>query len=137
MYRLKFTLKLLGLAGAAGLCLGATYTWSNNGDDHAWDTPATWVHNLDAPKYPDSASDDPVIPEDPNDPNYPDGWIVDLIDISALGDMTIEGSVVFGDADPNDPNEPTIHPNSLVIDASAGDVVVTISDAAISVPAAK
>jgi hypothetical protein len=112
------------------------WTWVDGGADHDWDTCRNWVSQLDA-CYPSSSGDDPLIPDEPNDPDYPDGWIVDLIEISALGDMTIEGSVVFGNGDPNEPNVPTIHPNSLVIDASAGDVVVTISDATISVPAAE
>ena len=134
MSRLKFTLKLLGMVCVAGPCLGLTYRWSDNGAGHDWDTAANWLNDLDAPSYPDSASDDPVIPVEPDDPNnYPDGcWLVDLVDIEELGDMTIHGNVAFGAADPN---RPTIEPNTLTLDASEREevLVVEMSDGRILV----
>ncbi len=107
--------------------LGADWTWVDQGADHDWDTCGNWFTHTDA-CYPCTSSDDPLIRDEPDDPNYPDGWVVNLIDVEELGDMTIYGSVQFGDADPNDANVPTICPDSLYINAleSEDNILVTI-----------
>ena len=107
--------------------LGAEWTWVDQGADHDWDTFRNWITQTDG-CYPCTSSDDPLIPDEPNDPNYPDGWIVNLIYVEELGDMTIYGSVQFGDADPNDANVPTIRPDSLYINAltSEDNILVTM-----------
>jgi hypothetical protein len=125
---------VLAIGCTTVIALGADWTWVDGGADHDWDTCGNWITYVDA-CYPCTSSDDPLIPDEPNDPNYPDGWIVNLIDVEELGDMTIYGTVQFGDADPNDANVPTIRPDSLSINATTSEdnILVTMDGGCIIV----
>ena len=120
-------LAVLAVAGTAIAGLAdTTWSWGDRGVDQDWDTFRNWIAQSES-LYPSGPNDHPVIPTEPDDlNNYPNGWIIKLIDIEALGDMTIEGNVVFGDADPNDPNTPTIEPNTLTLDASEREEVLVV-----------
>ena len=121
MSRLKFTLKLLGLACVAGLCLGATYTWTDGGDGHRWDTILNWT-SIGALGYPDDESDDAIFPYDAG------GWTCYLV-TESIEDLSIGASVAFSPADPNDPNGTTLTVDSLNI---GSPTLATVSEVTVS-----
>ena len=92
MSRLKFTVKLLGLACAAGLCLGATFTWTDGGGDQDWDTGDNWsIIGIGACSHPCSESDDAIFPYDAG------GWTCYLV-TESIEDLSIGASVAFSPA---------------------------------------
>ena len=120
MSRLKFTSKLLGLACAAGLCLGATFTWTDGGGDHDWDTADNWsIIGVGLCPYPCSGSDDAIFPTSAG------GWTCRLV-TESIEDLSIAGSVEFGSADPNDPNGVTLTVDSLSIGSPSGSSALEV-----------
>ncbi len=116
MKRWKYIPKAgLALCAAAWLAIGATFVWTDAGSGHNWATPANW--NLNS-GYPDGTDDNAVFP-----PNGGTPWLVTLIG-EEIGTLTIEENLTTGFVF----TVPTILTvNEFIIDASEGDVDVTIS----------
>ena len=99
------------------------YTWSGLGDDDDWDHFCNWNSGLTCPGEgapPDGTDDDATFPG-----NGGTAWAVDLV-TEEIGDLTIEENVDFGVVS----GTPTLEVNELVIDASSGDVSVSVVSAA-------
>ena len=124
MLRLKFTLKVLGLACAAGLCLGASFTWTAGGEDDYWTNGNNWEETgIGDCLYPCTTNDDATIP-------YVSGGYTVVLTEEVIDDLTIAGSVTFSSPS----GTPALVVESLNIGAASAETVITISGATISVP---
>ena len=124
MLRVKFTLKVLGLACAAGLCLGASFTWTGGADpDFDWSHGDNWEESSPGTcLYPCTTNDDATIPY------LAAGYTVDLTE-EEIDDLTIHASVEFGAVG----TDPTLIVDSLTLSATSAAITVEISGATISV----
>jgi hypothetical protein len=84
---------VLAFAVASVVALGASFTWTGNGGDDDWDTCGNWDACSQVPTYPGSSNDDATISGT---------YDVDLIN-EEIDDLTVSGTVVFGDAAGDDP----------------------------------
>jgi hypothetical protein len=106
---------VLAFAVASVVALGASFTWTGNGGDDDWDTCGNWDACTQMPTYPSDCNSDATI----------DGtYTVDLVEES-IDDLTVCGTVTFGDANDDDP---TLFVDSLTIEGGGS---VTIGDGAI------
>jgi hypothetical protein len=81
---------MLGCAGV--FCLGASYTWTGGGANDDWDNGDNWSCTGLCGSYPVNGDDAAA-----------DGtFTIDLID-QAIDDLTLSGTITFGDAGGDDP----------------------------------
>ena len=84
--------RILILGCAALFVLGATFTWTGGGANDDWDNGDNWDCTA-CSGYPDGTDDDASA----------DGiYTIDLID-ETIDDLTLSGTITFGDANGDDP----------------------------------
>jgi hypothetical protein len=105
---------VLAFAVASVVALGASFTWTGNGGDDDWDTCGNWDACEALVQYPGDCNADATISGT---------YTVDLI-TESIDDLTISGTVTFGDANGNDP---FLSADSLTI---VGGASVTIGEGA-------
>ncbi|MCG3126114.1 MAG: hypothetical protein CHACPFDD_00944 [Phycisphaerae bacterium] len=113
---------VLAVALGSSLALATDFSWIAGEPDDDWDTCANWVASgLASPCYPDDAGDNAEIAYSGST------WTVNLINES-IGRLTIGGNVDFGSAG----GTPALEVDVVVVDASNGDVTLTISGATLT-----
>lgn len=113
----RIALVILGVGAPVMVAWAVSFTWVGNGADDHWDTTTNWT-TICAPCYPDDSGDTATI-----DVHNAD---VDLVNVE-IGDLTIEDSVTFGDADGENP---TLCVTGLTITGDTGGTEVEIKQQA-------
>ncbi|MBU0637870.1 MAG: hypothetical protein KKB50_03325 [Planctomycetes bacterium] len=111
----RILLAVLAIGCTGALALAATYTYWGAGPDDDWDTCKNWILVGIGTCSPSTTSDDATIP------SAGSTWSINLV-TAEMDDLTIAGSVDF--ASPGSTQTLTV--NSLTIDGSGGEVVITI-----------
>jgi hypothetical protein len=107
---IAFLLSLVLVAVATA----ALWTWTGSGGDDHWDTCANW----------DRCSIAQEFPGDGDDALIEGTYDVDLID-ETIDDLTVDGTVTFGDANGDDP---TLEVDAFIVEAGS---VVNIGEGAV------